>query len=188
MEDIEIKKEKLRKEYKSIRSNVNNKIEKSRDIANKLVRNENFEKAKVLAVYKSLGTEVDTTELINYSISIGKTVVLPKVEGDELKFYKVNSINENFIKSSFGVEEPLGNESNLVDKTCIDLLIVPGLCFDREKNRLGFGRGYYDRYLKNEDLKTIGICFDEQILEKEILPITEDDVKLDEIITDKRNY
>ena len=188
MEDIEIKKEKLRKEYKSIRSNVNNKIEKSRDITNKLVRNENFEKAKVLAIYKSFGTEVDTAELINYSINIGKTVVLPKVEGDELKFYKVNSINENFIKSSFGVEEPLGNESNFVDKTCIDLVIVPGLCFDREKNRLGFGRGYYDRYLKNEDLKTIGICFDEQILEKEILPITEDDVKLDEIITDKRIY
>lgn len=188
MEDIENKKKKLRKKYKLIRNNVSKKVEKSRDIINKLMRNENFQNAKVLALYKSFGAEVDTTELINYSINIEKTVVLPKVEGDELKFYKVNSIDEKFIKSNFGVEEPLGDKNNFVDKTYIDLVIVPGLCFDKEKNRLGFGRGYYDRYLKNENFKTIGICFDEQILENEILPITENDVKVKEIITDKRSY
>lgn len=178
----------MRKEYKLIRNNVNNKIEKSIDIVNKLIRNKGFQKAKFLAIYKSFGAEVDTTELINYSINVGKTVVLPKVEGDELKFYKVNSINENFIKSEFGIDEPLGDKRNFIDKTYIDLVIVPGLCFDKEKKRLGFGRGYYNRYLKGENLKTIGICFDEQILEKEMLPVTKYDVKINEIITDKRSY
>ena len=69
----------------------------------------------------------------------------------------------------------------------IDLMIIPGVCFDREKNRLGFGKGYYDRYLNN-NVKKMAICFEKQVLDKELLPVDRYDKKMDIIITDKNIY
>ena len=106
---------------------------------------------------------------------------------NELKFYKIKSLKEKFIKSNFGVEEPIENEINYINQKDIGLIIVPGICFDKEKNRLGFGKGYYDRYLQNENINTIGICFEEQIVEN-IIPTTEYDVAMKKIITDKKIY
>ncbi len=185
MFEIENEKKKVRKEYTLIRSKIENKKGKSDEIFNKIIETNLFKESKVIAMYKSINSEVNTDELIKYSINIGKTVVLPKVEENELKFYKINSINEKLFKSKFGIEEPLGQLENFVDNKFIDLIIVPGICFDTEKNRLGFGKGYYDRFLKQKDFKTIGICFDEQIIEK--VPITDNDIKVKQIITDKRN-
>lgn len=62
------------------------------------------------------------------------------------------------------------------------------MCFDNEKNRLGFGKGYYDRYLENTKINKIGICFNEQILEKELLPIEHYDIKMNYVITEKIIY
>lgn len=182
---IENEKKKLRKEYKSIRCRLENKKEKSNEIFNKVIITEVFKESKFIAIYKNIESEVDTNELIKYSLKIGKIMCLPKVEENELKFYKINSICENLEKSKFGIEEPKGEKENLVDNNLIDLVIVPGVCFDTEKNRLGFGKGYYDRFLKQKNFKTIGICFDEQIAVK--IPTDEYDVKLKQIITDKRN-
>ena len=181
---IENEKRKLRKEYKSIRSRLENKKEKSNEIFNKIIKTEEFKNAKIIAMYKSINSEVDTKEIIKYSLNIGKTICLPKVEENELKFYKINSICEKLEKSKFGIEEPKVEKENLIDNNLIDLVIVPGICFDTEKNRLGFGKGYYDRFLKQKDFKTIGICFDEQIAVK--IPTDEYDVKVKQIITDKR--
>ena len=115
-------------------------------------------------------------------------MVLPKVVDNELKFYQINSSENVLIKSKFGVEEPIGNEKDYVAKEKIDIVIVPGLCFDKEKNRLGFGKGYYDKYLINKELTTIAICFDELILEETTIPITNGDVKIQKIVTDIRVY
>ena len=76
------------------------------------------------------------------------------------------------------------NEENYIESKKIDLIIVPGLCFDKENNRLGYGKGYYDRILRENDAKSIAICFKEQILEDEILPTIDSDVKVKKIITD----
>lgn len=180
-------KEEIRKEYISIRSDIKNKKEKSLAIINKIKEEKTYKNAKVVALYKSLKTEVDTSELIKYSIKNGKVVVLPRVEKDELKFYEISSLNNEFVKSAFGIEEPIANESKFVGKEKIDLLIVPGVCFDIEKNRLGFGKGYYDRFLENSNLETIGICFEEQIIEG-MLPIAKNDIQLKKIITDCWEY
>ena len=186
MIEVVNEKKKLREEYKSIRSKIKNKKEKSKEIFNKIIKTQCFKESKIIAIYKSISSEVDTTELIKYSINIGKIVVLPKVEKNELKFYKINpTIDEKFFKSNFRIEEPLGEKEKLIDNKFIDLVIVPGICFDLRKNRLGFGKGYYDRFLKEKEFKTIGICFDEQIVEK--VPIDSNDMKVKEIITDKRN-
>ena len=82
---------------------------------------------------------------------------------------------------------PNADAADYKHKNDIDLVIVPGVCFDKEKNRIGFGKGYYDRFLQNANINTIGICFEEQIVENRI-PITEYDVKIKKIITDKKIY
>lgn len=181
-------KQQLRKEFISIRNNIKNKDEKSNLIFEKVKLAEEYRTAQVIAMYKSLPSEVDTTELIKYSLDIGKMVALPKIEDDEINFYKIDSLNKAFVKSEFGVEEPISNVKNYINKKEIDLVIVPGLCFDRENNRLGFGKGFYDKFLAGVKAKTFGICFEEQILSDGVLPIEKYDIKMKKIITDKNIY
>ena len=153
--NLEIQKENLRKEYILKRMDIPNKHEKSKQIMKKITRNILYKESKIIALYSSLDSEVDTDELIKYSIKIGKIVVLPRVEDGNLKFYKINSIDNILIKSNFGVKEPLAKEENFVSIDNIDLVIVPGICFDKNMNRLGFGKGYYDRFLANSNIETI---------------------------------
>lgn len=188
MVNIEVEKNKLRKKYIQIRNNIKNKKVKSNIITNRVIENEAYKKAKTIALYRSFSSEVDTTKLIEYSIANGKIVCLPKVMDNDLKFYEIGSLSEKFIKSKFGVEEPIGYEFNYIDKRDVDLVIVPGVCFDKEKNRLGFGKGYYDRFLGNTQLNTIAICFSKQILDNGLLPITNNDVRVGQIITDEKIY
>lgn len=182
------KKNLIRKKYIKIRNSIANKYAKSNAIFNKLINSEEYKSSKVVALYRSLDSEVDTTEMINYSLEKGKTVVLPRVFGKELKFYKINSLADDFEKSSFGVEEPPANIDNLVDVRNIDLVVVPGLCFDKSKNRLGFGKGYYDRLLGKTNMPNIAIGFEEQIMDNGNLPTTDNDIKVQKIFTDKSIY
>lgn len=181
MNDIDIEKQKLRKKYNTIRDNIKDK-KKSQIITNKIIEMEAFKKSKVIAVYKNFKSEVDTTKLIEYAINQGKIVALPKVCGKDLKFYRINTCHDILVKNTFGIEEPVKDETNFIEKNQIDLIIVPGICFDKENNRLGFGKGYYDRYLKDYNGLTIGICFKEQVID--LLPISPNDVKVQKIITD----
>ena len=185
MQVINLTKDELRKRYLLIRNKIENKEEKSKMITEKIINTEEYKKAKVIALYKNLLSEVDTSELINYSINMNKIVALPRVKENKMFFYKISSLKDTLIKSEFGIEEPVEDKINLMDITNIDLVIVPGICFDREKNRLGFGKGYYDRVLSKINVKTIAICFSKQILEKKILPTNNNDIKMQQIITEK---
>ena len=93
-----------------------------------------------------------------------------------------------FEKSRFGVQEPFDETENIIFPEKIDLVIVPGLCFDKSKNRLGYGGGFYDRFLIKTKAVKIAICFDEQIIENGSLPVNKYDIKTDVIITDKRIF
>lgn len=176
-------KEIIRKKYIEIRKNIENKDVKSEIIFNKLISLDLYKEANVIALYNNLKSEVDTSKLIKYSLKIGKTVLLPRVVNNNLKFYKV-TFNDELIKSSFGVFEPSENENNYVSSKKINLMIVPGVCFDKSKNRMGFGKGYYDRYLENTNINTIGICFDEQIVSK--LPVNKNDIRMKMIVSDSK--
>lgn len=176
-------KENLRKEYLIKRKNIKNKLEKSNIIYEKIINSEKYINSKVIALYKSLKDEVDTNRLINYSLSIGKIVLLPKTYENEMNFFKIEK-NEQLTKSKFGVEEPKEDFDKLCSSEEIDLMILPGVCFDKNLNRIGFGKGYYDRYLENSNsIYKIGICFKEQIT-KDILPHDTYDIRLNEIICD----
>lgn len=132
-------------------------------------------------MYNNLPSEVDTKELIKLSLERGKIVALPRVCGEQLRFYKINFFNTKLEKSKFGIEEPIEDELNYIDKSKIDLIIVPGVCFDKKYNRLGFGKGYYDKFLINFMLDTIGICFNEQIVDE--IPVRKNDIKVKKIIS-----
>jgi 5-formyltetrahydrofolate cyclo-ligase len=107
------------------------------------------------------------------------------VHNSVIRFYRYRD-GVPLEKSSFGVPEPPDDENLLADNDKIDLIIVPGLCFDKAKNRLGYGGGFYDRFLKEFPTENIAVCFDEQIYEEGFLPADENDVKVGRIITDKR--
>ena len=174
-------KSELRKQYKLLREEINNRLDKSSIITKKILEDSNYKKAKRVGIYNSFGSEVDTKELIRISL-LDKEVGLPVVIGKDMIFSKIDD-NTEYSHRDFGMLEP----TNINVMNDIDLLIVPGICFDKEKNRLGFGGGYYDRYLNNHNIETIGICFEEQI-SNEPIPVEEHDVKVKKIITDKSIY
>ncbi len=172
-------KQTLRRKYLEIRKSISNKELKSNIIFNKIINTKEYRDAHTIAMYKSLKSEVNTDKLIDYAIANNKVVLIPKVEKDNLVFYKIDK-QTKLIKSNFGVLEPVN--SQIITKENIDLIIVPGVCFDQKGNRLGFGKGYYDRFLNDMKTIKIGICYKEQLSDN--IPTNNNDIKMDLIITD----
>lgn len=174
----------LRKKYRNIRGNILNKAEKEEMIRKKVIDLIKIKNAKVIGLYASYKDEVNTFLLINELKHMNKIIVLPRMNNDqEMNFYCYNSYDE-LIKNDYGILEPK-KENTIIDPKSIDVVIVPGLVFDIYKNRIGYGKGYYDKYLKNTNIYKIGICFDEQIIDEEIASESFD-VKMDLIISEKR--
>ena len=167
----------IRKQMLLKRKEINDKEKISTIIVDKIINLDIYKKSKVVALYNSLNNEVDTKYLINKSLK-EKIVLLPRIIDNQIVFIEINN-NTKYEKSNIGVLEPIGKEylGN------IDLIIVPGVSFDRKRNRLGFGMGYYDKYLYNKNIYKIGIGFNEQLIDE--LPVDKYDIKMDLIITEK---
>jgi 5-formyltetrahydrofolate cyclo-ligase len=177
-------KSELRKYYLNVRKNIIDRKNKEKEIFNRLINSEEYIKSKVIAFYYSLDSEVNTLELISYSLKNKKIILLPKVNGEIMEFYQIKSL-DGLIKSNFGVMEP--NNGIIFNKNNIDLIVVPGICFDKKRNRIGFGKGYYDKYLCNYYGHVVALCFEEQIY-KDNIEISDTDIVIKKIITDKYIY
>ena len=173
-------KEEIREEIKKKRQEIDDNSIKSmsEDVFGTLEILGLFQEAKYILVYKSLKGEVSTENFIEKYID-SKKLFCPCIIENNMIFRQI-SPNTQYIKSNFGIDEPIGEHFS--DYSKIDLVIVPGIAFDIYKNRLGFGKGYYDKFLKNIKAPKLGICFDYQLLEK--IPITENDIKMDYIISE----
>ena len=136
-----------------------------------------FLSAKTVFLYNSIADEVDTKSLIN-KYAAKKTILLPTVVGNDLELHIFNAESETK-KGIFGIEESKG--PLFTDYATIDLAIIPGMAFDKNGNRLGRGKGYYDRLLPKLNCKKIGICFSFQYLDS--IPCEKHDIPMDEIIT-----
>lgn len=129
------------------------------------VDNDIFEQLKTLAdkasavfTYASTEIEVDTRKLIGYCLERKIPVALPVSGDEELTFYYINSAEE-LTRGRFNIDEPPRNKNAVPDKDA--LCVVPALCADGEGNRLGYGRGYYDRFLREFPGKSVIICYSE---------------------------
>ena len=128
---------------------------KSNFIVSKLKQRPEFIQAKTIGIYVSFRHEVETINLIK-EMFVSKNVCVPKTKGKQMEFYQINSIEE-LKKSKLGILEP--DNDALVSKKEIDLLVVPMVGYDQHHNRLGYGGGYYDRYLSDYQGHVIGLAF-----------------------------
>ncbi|MBU3144217.1 5-formyltetrahydrofolate cyclo-ligase [Clostridium sp. CF012] len=147
-----------------------------------------FINCKNIMLYLSFGNEVNTYTLAKWCLDNGKKVIIPYCINAtrEIIPFEINNLTNDLTKSTFGIMEP---KHDLLKKVCmedIDLIIVPGVVFDEHCNRIGFGAGYYDRFLPKrvENTSTIGIAYDYQVINE--IPTGVYDVPLDFIITEKR--
>lgn len=135
-----------------------------------------FRAAGSVLIYWSMPDELPTHNFI-IKWCKEKQIFLPVVKGEDM-FIRPFSGRENLVKSAYGVWEP-DTQRNFEQQ--VDLVIVPGIAFDKQKNRLGRGKGYYDRYFLNDKIQKWGICFDLQLMDR--IPAENFDVKMDKIIT-----
>ncbi len=173
-------KKELREKYKEIRKdNI-----PSDDIFNTIISLPEYINSKSIAIYYSTPYEVDTTKLIEYSLKQNKNVYLPRVvDKHRMVFIKIYNLQEGFTKSKYGILEPVYKEEDLL-KDSIDWIIVPGLVFDKQKYRIGYGGGFYDTFLSTHEVYKIGVCFDNQIIDT--IPREEHDIPMDIVATEKR--
>ncbi|WP_279160455.1 5-formyltetrahydrofolate cyclo-ligase [Thomasclavelia cocleata] len=174
-------KAKLRKEMIQTRLDLSSEIYtvKSNLIISKLKNHPDFINAKTIGIYVSFKNEVNTTNLIEEMVKI-KKICVPKTKNHKMDFYLIDSLEE--LKSgTYGILEPHNNR--LINKNKIDLLIVPIVAYDKNHNRLGYGGGYYDRYLKDYCGNVIGLAFNFQQVEK--LPVEKFDLPIKIIIDEK---
>ena len=131
-----------------------------------------------IALFASLDTEIDTFPLIEELLRLGKNIYLPKTNGKEMEFYLIHSLDELVeSKNKYKVKEP--SKGNPVDPSIFDIIICPGVAFDKNNNRLGHGQGYYDRYLPRCSAYKVGLCYKEQLLDE--IPVDEHDIKMDRV-------
>lgn len=169
----------LRKEVIERRKSILNKELLDEIIKDKLLNSKKVINNQDILVYISMKDEVDTLNLINELFKLKKNLYAPRIEGDVIKFYKFNSLEELKI-NKFKILEPT---SNIEIKSYQDsLIIVPGLLFDQNNNRLGYGCGYYDKFLSNKSIYKIGICYSCFLVDN--LPVDSHDIKMDEVITE----
>ncbi|MDR0872641.1 MAG: 5-formyltetrahydrofolate cyclo-ligase [Prevotellaceae bacterium] len=153
------------------------KNRQSTEILQKIEQLPAFQTAETVLLYWSLPDEVDTQAFAE-KWAARKTVLLPVVQGDEMVLRKYSGLS-CLRSGAFGICEPEGEDFTDFDK--IDLCIVPALAFDASGNRLGRGKGFYDRLLPRIAAPKIGVCFDVQLLNE--IPCENFDAKMDFVIS-----
>lgn len=136
--------------------------EKSAALAKAFYETAEYKNAKTIYGYLPYNQEVRTTQMLAHALADGKQVAVPKVYGDEMKFILLSDLNQ-VAKGYAGIPEPIADGPVAADPTA--LVLMPGLAFDAEGHRLGYGGGFYDKFLAAEpDHPTLALCYDFQML------------------------
>ena len=150
---------------------------RSKSIQEFVINSKEFQQAKVVGAYFAFGSEVTTELIIEQAKTLVKKIALPRVEEDKITFYELSSI-KSLIRGRFGIMEPPPS----VPISEIDILVVPGIAFDKTGNRLGYGKGYYDRLMSGKQTFSIGLAYSFQLLEN--LPYDRYDKRLDAVASE----
>ena len=191
MDQIYVEKKRIRKEILSFRNNMNQDEKNKKDtiIEEKFLGSDYYKKAKNIFIYISYGSEINTKEIINRALNEGKSVFVPRTvfETKAMDAVKINSL-DNMKKVKYGALEPSKEESH-INPDDLDIIVVPGVAFDREGGRTGYGAGFYDRYFKKiskdraKKIKKVALAYDFQLINNR--PMNDKDVRIDCIITEK---
>lgn len=177
----------LRKEMLRKRSQIPKETREkySKEIGNSLYKTDYYKKAKTIMAFISFGSEMNTKYIIEHAISEGKIVVIPVMvpETRELKISRLLDFSELEI-GFYNILTPKTEFLRFLDPDTIDLILTPGLIFARDGYRIGYGGGYYDRFLASRDKVTkIAIGFDMQVTDS--VPTDKYDIPVDYILTEK---
>ena len=156
-------------------------IKKSVQIKSNLFDMHNYKNSKTIMFFVSLGSEPDTREIIKSALQ-GKIVIVPKIDQNDIEPSIIISL-DSMVRGKYGILEPLSPMKTALKN--IDLVLVPGIAFDSFGHRVGYGFGYYDRFLRKvpKAIK-IGLAFDFQVIKK--IPNEPHDVPVDYIVTEER--
>ena len=182
---METKKE-LRKRILNIRNSmsIENVEKNSSIIIDKIVNTDIYKQSKVVFIYMDFNKEVMTSQLIKRMLSEKKRVVIPYTDTINTELIPSEITKQADLKlNSFGYYEPVSIMP--VDPEEIDLVIVPGVVFDKQLNRIGFGKGYYDKILIKLKPSAVKIAVAHEFQVFELIPTEEHDIKMDMIITEK---
>ncbi|TET13393.1 5-formyltetrahydrofolate cyclo-ligase [Candidatus Aerophobetes bacterium] len=191
---MEEKKRKIRQEFLKKRNNLSRDEIKSKSekIEKELFSLPEFQRAKTVMFYVSFRSEVETEKMIRNALKLKKKIVIPVVHGEKIVVSEIKNLKKELTKGSFGIKEPKKEFRRRVNQKEIDLVVVPGVVFDKRGGRLGYGRGYYDRFLRSKSIRSrmsrsrqcalIGLAFDLQIARK--IPLVKGDMKVDKIVTE----
>ena len=159
--------------------------EKSRKACRNLVSTAHFQEASTVMMFVSLPHEVDTSEAILHAWQLGKVVAVPKISWQQRHILAVqlHSLDTGMTADDFGIRTPATNIPISLEE--IDLVVTPGIAFDRMGNRLGRGGAYYDRFFSNKELvaSRCGLGFSEQIIDS--MPVLEHDMLVNFLVTDE---
>lgn len=170
-------KKNLRTKYQLIRQNIKNKSEQNNFIYQQIINNTQINQSDLILIYLSFSDEVDTQSIINHYLN-SKKIAVPKINSSEMEFYYINQTTK-FQKNKFGIQQPINSQK--VSDFQNSISITPGICFDKNGNRLGYGHGFYDKFLNQNKIYSIGLCYHECLVPH--LPHDKFDHKMDKIIT-----
>ncbi len=156
----------------------------SRELQQELFQSELWKNAERIGIYLSFGTEWDTRKIVEEAFNSGKNVAIPKTipETKQMDFYQITDLSQ-VQKGHFDIMEPNIEKATYLDKNEMDLLIVPGLIFTKSGYRIGFGGGYYDRFLMDFIHPTVSLVSLKQI--KESIPLNKYDLPVNYLITEE---
>lgn len=186
-------KKSIRERLLKLRESMDNEQvkEKSRRITEFVLGFESFRDSNTVMCYMDFRNEVKTRDIIKYCISSGKKIAVPVIDKciktgrRGIVPYVINDVENGMEIGTFGILEPKKDAEKRINPEEIDFVLVPGVAFDKKGNRIGFGAGYYDRFLSKvrKDCIKAGLAFHSQILDN--IPAEEHDICMDFIISDK---
>lgn len=183
---IDALKKKIRKEILEKLHNIDKEEKKKRVkiLKEKLFSLAEFKKAKCVMFYVSKHYEIDTHEMIDESIAMGKKIVVPITlkEENTLRLSELRDREKELIKGHYGIHQPGEKHIKPVPLSEVDVMVIPGIAFDKYGHRLGHGGGYFDRFLHRApaNLVTVGLAFDFQVLDE--LPRHDTDIPVNKIL------
>ena len=181
-------KKQLRTYFLSLRNKLSpeQREKESLMIKNHLTTSNFWQEAQTISIYLAFGSELATKHLIEQAWQENKTIVIPKILTKTTMEMVIFEKNMTLTKNHYGIDELVSHTQNVISPQLIDLMFLPALACDYHGTRLGYGGGYYDRYLeKYSNLIKIGLLYHDFYLTSNLLPKDDTDIPLDYIITYK---